>query len=140
MKNIVTLLIISIFVTSCNVTESIVLNQDGSGKFLVSYDMGEAVTAMTEAMGGKDEAKEKNGKIMDTTMVFAEIMESYKDSIAALPEEKQKAMEAVKDMFMTMTMNEDEGEMTIGIGLNFKSIDDLKDIQEKLKQALNGII
>lgn len=137
MKKIILLFTVACFLTSCNVTESLVFNEDGSGKFLVSYEMGDAVKAMAEAMGGEkpDSEKKKGGEVMDTTMVFADIMETYKDSVAALPEEKRLAMEAVKDMFMTMKMDEAEGEMTMGIGLNFKTIADLKDINAKLRKA-----
>lgn len=137
MKKIMLLLAVTCFLTSCNVTESIVFNENGSGEFLVTYEMGEAMKAMTEAMGGEksDSENKEKGEVMDTTMVFADIMETYKDSVAALPEEKRLAMEAVKDMFMTMKMDEDEGIMNMGIGLKFNSIDDLKDINDKIKKA-----
>lgn len=140
MKNILILVGLSCFLSSCNVTESIVFKEDGSGKFLVSYDMGEAMKAMSEAMSGGHMEMQKSGKTMDTTMVFADIMEIYKDSVSALPEDKCMAMEAVKDMFMTMNRNEDEAVLNFGIGLNFNSITDLKDISEKLKkvQGLNA--
>lgn len=137
MKKIILLLVVTCFLTSCNVTESIVFNENGSGQFLVTYEMGEAMKAMTEAMGGEkpDSEKKEKGEMMDTTMVFADIMETYKDSVAALPKEKRLAMEAVKDMFMNMKMDEDKGIMDMGIGLNFNSIDELKDINEKIRKA-----
>lgn len=137
MKKLILLFVFACFLTSCNVTESIVFNENGSGQFLVTYELGDAVKAMSEAMGGgdSDSEKKKGGEVMDTTMVFAEIMETYKDSIAALPEEKRLAMEAVKDMFMKMNVNEEEGIMNMGVGLNFNSIEDLKDINEKIKKA-----
>ncbi len=135
MKKLFLLFVLTTFLTSCNVTESIVFNENGSGEFLLTYEMGEAMKAFEESMGGGDSEKKKPGKIMDTTMVFADIMETYKDSVAALPEEKRLAMEVVKDMFMNMKLNEEEGIMNLGIGLNFNSIDDLKDINEKIKKA-----
>ena len=142
MKKLLLLFTLTLFLTSCNVTESIVFDDGQSGQFLVTYQMGDAMKAFTEQMGGgtaNSDEKEK-GAVMDTLMVFADIMETYKDSVAALPEDKRLAMEAVKDMFMTMKMDEDEGVMDIGIGLNFKSLDGLKDIQEKIKkaQSING--
>ncbi len=125
--------------TSCNVTESIVFNDDGSGEFLVSYDMGEVMEKMGEAFGSDgmtDEGEEEEAKeVIDTMMVFSEIMETYKDSVAALPEDKRLALEAVKDMYMKMHMDENTGEMDFGIGMHFNSINDLKDIQEKIRQA-----
>ncbi|EDP72224.1 hypothetical protein FBALC1_14022 [Flavobacteriales bacterium ALC-1] len=137
MKKIILLLAFACFLTSCNVTESLVFNENGSGEFLVTYEMGDAMKAMTKAMGGgkSDSEKKEGGEVMDTTMVFADIMETYKDSVAALPEEKRLAMEAVKDMFMNMKVDEDEGIMNLGIGLNFNSIDELKNINEKIRKA-----
>lgn len=142
MKKLLLLFALALFITSCNVTESIIFNDGQSGEYLVTYQMGDAMKAFTEKMGGGSDNSEKKekGEVMDTTMVFADMMETYKDSIAALPEDKRLAMEAVKDMFMTMKMDEDEGVMDIGIGLNFDSLEDLKDIQDKIKkvQSLNG--
>ena len=142
MKKLFLLFALSIFITSCNVTESIVFNDSKSGQYLVTYQMGDAMKAFTEKMGGgsKNSEKKEKGEVMDTTMVFADIMETHKDSIATLSEDKRMAMEAVKNMFMTMKMDEDESIMDIGIGLNFDSLEDLKDIQEKIKkvQSLNG--
>lgn len=136
MKKIILLFVFAGFLSSCNVTESIVFNENGSGQFLVNYEMGEAMKAIGESMGADPEKKKKkDGKVMDTTMVFADIMETYKDSVAALPEEKRLALEAVKDMFMTLRVDEAKEEMNFGVGLNFNSIADLIDIQEKIKKA-----
>ena len=85
--------------------------------------------------GSSNSEKKKTGKVVDTLIVFSEIMETYKDSVAALPEEKQLAFEAVKDMYMQMKMDEDKGSFDFGIGLNFDSIDELKGIQEKIEKA-----
>lgn len=137
MKQIFALLILALFLSSCNVTETIVFNEDGSGEFLVSYDMGEVLKQMEAQMGGDvttDEKKEP-GKKMDTLMVFSEIMEMAKDSVALLPEANRLALEAVKDMYMEMHMDEDAGVFDFGIGMKFKTIEDLKGIQEKVKQA-----
>ena len=125
---------------SCAVTESIVFNEDNSGEFLVSYDMGQVMSQMGDMFNEGGESadgveKEKKGKVMDTMMVFSEIMETYKDSIAALSEEKRLAMEAVKDMYMKMHMDEDNGVFDFGVGMNFNSIADLKDIQNKIRKA-----
>lgn len=135
-KLILGIFLISLF-TSCSVTETIVFSEDGSGEFLVSYDMEQVMSQMKDAMGGGGETsdKKKSGKVMDTTMVFSEIMEVYKDSLATLSEEKQQAFEAVKDMYMEMHMDEDNGVMNMGIGMKFKSIEDLKGIQDRIKKA-----
>ncbi len=97
--------------------------------------MGEFMKQMKSQMGGGDSSEEKEGKVMDTTIVFKDIMETYKDSVAALPEDKRMAMEAVKDMYMTMTMDEAKSAFDFGIGLDFKSITELTNIQEKIEKV-----
>ena len=78
--------VIALTFTSCTVTESIVFNEDMSGEYLVSYDMGEVMTQMGDMFKeGEDteteeeEEKTSAGKVMDTMMVFSEIMEMHKD-------------------------------------------------------------
>jgi hypothetical protein len=132
------LVVITFSLSSCTIKETIVFNEDGAGKFLISYDMGGFMKQMKKTFekdGSKNTKEKKSGKVMDTVMVFSEIMETYKDSVANLPEEKRLALEAVKDMYMKMTMNEDQGIFDFGIGLDFNSISDLKGICEKLEKA-----
>ncbi len=135
---ILALIILTIGFTNCTVKERIVFNQDSSGKYLISYDMAEFMNTMKSEMGGGATPGAK--KAIDTVMVFKEIMEMYKDSVASLPEEKRLALEEVKDMYMKMNMDEEKGVFDFGIGMDFKSILDLKDMGEKIAkvQSLNA--
>ncbi|WP_406682886.1 hypothetical protein N1F78_09295 [Seonamhaeicola sp. MEBiC1930] len=132
---VLALIVLAICFSNCTIKERIVFNDDGGGSFLVSYDMGEFMKQMKTQMGEDSSSEEKKGEVMDTTFVFKDLMENYKDSIAALPEEKREAMETVKDMYMKMTMDEDNGVFDFGIGLDFKSIKELTDIGEKIQKA-----
>lgn len=136
---ILLLVVITIGFSSCTVKESIVFNEDCSGNFLVSYDMATVMSQMKDAFSEGEDAtnskEKKPSKVIDTLMVFSDIMENYKDSVAALPEEKRMALEVVKDMYMKMKMDEDSGIFDFGVGLQFKSIDDLKGIQKKIEKA-----
>lgn len=130
---VLALVLVTICFTNCTLKETIVFNEDGSGNYLLNYDMTEFMKKMKSEMGGGTTSG--NDKAMDTTIVFKDILENYKDSVAALPEEKRLALEAVKDMYMKMNMNEEKGVFDFGIGLDFKSISDLKDMGEKIKKA-----
>lgn len=136
-----TLVIIFVYLivfTSCTVKETIVFKEDGTGNYLISYDMASAMKHMKDAFADsntKTKKVNKKGKVVDTLMVFREIMETYKDSVATLPEEKRLALEAVKDMYMKMKVDEDNEVFDFGIGLNFSSIDELKGIEKKIQKA-----
>ena len=134
MKRLVMLVGLMGLMYSCNVTESVVFNQDGSGTFNTTYDLGTAMAQM-KSMGatGGDEDTEK--KVVDTVMVFSELLKTHKDSIAQLSEDRQLAFEAIQDMFMTMKMDEEKGLFEFGVGMEFESIDDLKGIGEKIAAA-----
>lgn len=137
-KTILLLVGLSMLFFNCTVKEKIVFNDDYSGTYLVNFDMSPFMKAFEESMGGNqttDTNEEKEYEVIDTVMVFADIMEMYKDSISQLPEEKRVAMEAVKDMYMKMQMDEKEKTMSFGIGLDFSTIDELKGIREKVRKA-----
>lgn len=119
--------------TNCNIKERIVFNEDGSGNYLMTYDMAEFMNKMKSEMGAS--ASTGDEKAIDTVVVFKDIMETYKDSVAALPEEKRLALEAVKDMYMKMNMDEEKGVFDFGIGLDFNSVEELKGIGEKIEKA-----
>ena len=61
MKHIILLLFSLSILTSCNFTEEITFNDDGSGEFIMSYDMSEVMKTLEKEMGGSQnkEGKEK---------------------------------------------------------------------------------
>ena len=130
---------------SCTVTESIVFDDQGGGKYLTTFDMSEVMKQMEDAFKGDDDKSADNneekeaGELMDSTMYFKDLMVEYKDSIATLSPEKREALDAVQDMYMRIQMNEDEGELKYGVGLDFSEIAELTNVQEKIRlaQSLN---
>ncbi|GAA4236279.1 hypothetical protein GCM10022291_20250 [Postechiella marina] len=120
---------------SCTVKETIVFNNDGTGNYLISYNMANAMKQMQGVLSQPNTKGNNKGKVVDTLVVFKEIIETYKDSVAALPEEKRLALEAVKDMYMKMNVDEEKGILDLGIGLNFNSIEELKGIEKKIEKV-----
>ncbi len=157
MKNYLTLIVVAVVLSSssCTVKESIVFKADGSGSFLVSYDMSKMIEQMGDAFKETEDnnfddtyetkavdsidteniKEKKPGVLVDSTIYFSEIIESNKDSVATLSKDKRMALKAVKDMYMTIKTDEDNGIFEMGIGLKFNSIKDLKDIQKKIEHA-----
>ncbi|NND26626.1 MAG: hypothetical protein HKO00_11435 [Flavobacteriaceae bacterium] len=150
MKRFWTLIITVIIMSfnSCAVKERLVFNEDGSGTFLVTYDMSQIMSQMGDAfqdIGPEDdkeddedstEIKEKKpNTVIDSIIYFKDIFEQYKDSIAQMTDKERYEMETLKDMYMTMKMNEELKMFNYGIGLEFKKVEDLKDIQERVEKA-----
>jgi len=130
--------IATLFFTSCNFTEEITFNEDGSGEFIMNYDMGQVMSALKEM--GMDESKandekKKKKEVIDSVIYFKDIIAQGKDSIAQLPEEEQKQIKALETVVMKMKMNEETGDFNFGFGSTFKSLEELPQVFEKIEQA-----
>ena len=72
------------FCTSCQFSENIYINEDGTGKITFNMDGSELMDMMGEQM-----AKE-NGERIDSIISFKELMKTAKDSVAKLSAEEQE--------------------------------------------------
>lgn len=127
MRKILPLLIMVLAVSSCTIKEKMIVNQDNTGEFVMTFDMSEIMKQYPS--GGENPQK------MDTTMVFKDIIEENKDSVAALPKDKREALLSLSSSYMKMTMDEETGVMNMGIGTSFNSLKELKDISKRMKAA-----
>ena len=93
-------------VSSCTITEKMILNDKGSGKFSYEIDGSQMMSMIGGAMksesneDAKNDPSKKKRKDIDSTFTFKELFASKKDSIAKLSlaeQEKIKKKEADKD-------------------------------------------
>jgi len=128
---ILTVIVASAILTSCEIREEITFNKNGSGEILYTYNM----SAIMQMMPSSEETK--NTEIMDTVIDFHQLMQTknFRDSINNLNTEQKEAFEAMKDMKMTMKMNSDTKEMIMGFAWGFKNINELTDVFSKIKNA-----
>ena len=73
------------FLTSCNIQERIVFNEDMGGTYENNMDLS---TLMSLAGQNEFSDPEKKKVKLDTTIVFSELVEVYKDSISQLSVEQ----------------------------------------------------
>jgi len=124
-----TLLAIICF-SSCQMTEEMYISDNGSGKISIKMD-GDAMMRM---MGGSMLQGEDKMK-MDTLIVFKDVMEKYKDSFAALPEEDKMALKGIEKFTMRMVMDSEEGKMNFDMYSNFESVSELNDVFGMFQKA-----
>lgn len=116
-----------ILFTSCQITENVYINDDGSGK--ISFDI-DASGVM--AMGGDKMANEKD---VDSTFTFKELFEAKRDSISKLPAEEQARLKKLENLSVNMKMKGAEKQFLISMFMDFKKADELMDMM----QAMNAI-
>lgn len=124
-----------LMLTSCNFTEEITFNEDGSGEFIMNYDMSAVMKTLEEELGeGKDKEGKEKVKI-DSVVYFKDLLIDKADSIAALSMEEQKQLKALEGAIMKIKMDEANGVFDFGFGATFTSLNDLPSVLEKMEKA-----
>ncbi|CDF80520.1 conserved hypothetical protein [Formosa agariphila KMM 3901] len=119
--------------TSCNYTEEITFHPDGSGEFLMSYDMSEAMTSIKK-IGGNEEAYKKEEKV-DSIIYFKDILKEQADSISKLPQDEQDNLKSLESMMMRVQSNYETEVFNLGFGSVFKSITEFPEILKNIGKA-----
>lgn len=130
-KKIVLLLVV-LFAASCNFTENLDVNPNGTGTFSLEMD-GSGFMAMAgdKVMGQMDETKQK--KNIDTTFAFKQLLEGYKDSIAKLSPEKQAELKKLENFVISMKMNAEKKEFLMTVNTPFKNVNELENLMGSMK-------
>ncbi len=126
---LITLVVLS---TSCNFTENINVNNDGTGVFSVDID-GSGLMAMAGDKLGETMPESKNIKSIDSTFTFKQIFELKKDSIAKLSVEEQAALKKMENFVMHMKMNAEKKELFLSMNTPFKNVTELQDMMNGFK-------
>ena len=121
---------------SCMFTEELYIKNDGSGQYSFKMDMSEMMESMKD-MSNRDSLKEP--EILDTIILFRDLLEEKKDSIQKLSDNEKASLEAIQDLKLHMQVDEKNSKMLLDFGLDFENVSDLKNMQEKISkaQALN---
>lgn len=126
--------VIMLTLTSCQFTEKIYINEDGSGTFDLEIDLSE----MMESMNGlkeMDSIGTEPAIVKDSIINFADILEEKKDSISKLPKEERKKLERLKNMKIKIHEDNSNGEMIMDYLIEFKDLDELEDLQHTINTA-----
>ncbi len=123
-------LVISIFTfVSCQFTETMVMNEDGSGRMSLSIDLSEMM-----AFGG-EMAQDSTLTKQDTIISFKQIFEEKKDSIAKLSMAEQKRLKKMENYNIHMVSDPDENKMELDVFTDFKDISEANDLMKGFEQS-----
>lgn len=126
------IILIIISIVSCQFTEKINLNNDGSGTYTLNMDMGAMMEAM-QKMG--DSTDIEDPEVFDTIINFNDFLIEKKDSIAQLPKEEQEKLQSLKDMKLHVATDESKGLFLMDFTFDFKNLNELKDLQDKISKG-----
>ncbi len=132
--SIISAFILVIF-TSCEFSETMILNSDGSGEIKIQMDASEMLT-MISSFGEGDELKGMDERI-DTTFYFVDFLKHNKDSIAKLPLDQQEKLKMLESYGVQVKMDAKTSEMVYDIFLNFKDISEANNMFKVFNQISN---
>lgn len=126
-------------VSSCTITEKLIVNENGSGKFSYDIDGSKMMSMVGGAMKSEEKPnkkkvkKDKPGKDIDSTFTFKELFASKQDSIAKLSPEEQAKIKKMERFSVHMVMNEEKGIMNYSMFTDFKSVAELQDVMSPVE-------
>ncbi|MDH7911771.1 hypothetical protein [Winogradskyella sp. SYSU M77433] len=131
MKKVLLVCLLFAAVFSCNFSENIYINEDGTGKMEFSFDGSQLMQMGGEKMAGESEER------IDSTIVFKDFFEEKKDSIAQLSKEEQDKLKALEPFTMTMLMDPETSELKMKIFNDFKDVNELQDMFKAMNNVSN---
>jgi hypothetical protein len=136
-------LLLTLSVTSCTITEKMIINDNGSGKFAYDIDGAKMMSMMGSAFKGDDKedtkknkketVSRKNKKVIDSTFTFKEMFASKQDSIAKLSPEEQAKIKKMERFSVRTIIDEEKGIMNYSMFTDFNSISELQDVMSPVE-------
>lgn len=134
-----------ISLTSCSITEKMIIKEDGTGKFSYEIDGSKMMSMMGSAMKDEGSSKKKKKtnkdsvakKVIDSTFTFKELYADKQDSIAKLPLAEQEKIKKMEKFSMHMLMDEEKGIMNYTMFTDFASVKELQDVMSPVETMKN---
>ena len=127
-KKLLFSLVLVVTLVSCQFTETMTLNEDGSGRMSISMDMKELM-----ALGGMME--DTTMVKMDTIIRMRDVLEEKKDSIATLSQDEQDRLKKIENFNFRTAMDPEAGEMMFDVYTDFKNISEANDMMSAFESS-----
>jgi hypothetical protein len=129
-KKLLSLIAIVTLLVSCQFTETMVLQEDGSGTLSISMDL-------KEMMAFGDIANDSSMVKTDTIVRLKDMMREKKDSIAALPQAQQDRLKSIENFNFRTVIDPEEGAMFFDVFTDFKSVSEANDMMSAFEEGGN---
>tara|TARA_R110002072_G_scaffold14272_2_gene59364 strand:+ start:63349 stop:64092 length:744 start_codon:yes stop_codon:yes gene_type:complete len=136
LKRFILIVIVATVFVSCQFSEVMVINEDGTGRMSIAMDM----SAMMEIMPSQDTLEPK----IDSVISFKKLFDEKRDSIALLPKADQEKLKSLEKYQMRVLIDPTEKQMEYEIFVDFNSVEEANNLMdglnatESLKPATAG--
>ena len=125
------LLVLTVGINSCQFSETMVMELDGSGNISMELDLSEMMS-----MGAMSEVETAEEKV-DTIIYMKDFLQEKKDSISKLPKADQEKLQKLEKYKVQINMDSKEQVMKYNISVDFKNVSEANDIINAMKQVEN---
>ncbi|KAB8151739.1 hypothetical protein EZY14_017710 [Kordia sp. TARA_039_SRF] len=108
------------FCTSCEFSETIYINEDGSGKMSMYLDASELMPMM------KNQIPADQAKPIDSLISFKEALAGQQKYVSQLPKRDQELIKSLEKLNVHMVMDADKDKLNADVYMNFSSINDVQ--------------
>lgn len=126
---IVLILLLAVGLTSCQFTESMVLNEDGSGTISMEMNFSEMMAISGEF--DKDSTLVK----MDTIVAFRDFLVEKKDSIASLSKAEQARLKKLENYKFRTVVDPETNEMLFDVFTNFSTVEEANELMNAMENS-----
>ena len=120
---------------SCQLTEEITFNDDGSGTFKMTINMDDMIDMFKSMENDTTPDSEKVYEYKDTLINFDEFLLENRDSIKKLSVDERTKIENLKGFKMHVLIDEKNESFFIDVFKDFVDIQELKNIQKQIETA-----
>jgi len=117
------LVVLATFFTSCEFSETIYINEDGTGKMSMYFDGSDLMPMVSGQM-----PVGTNGEAIDSTLSFKELLKEAKLNVSKLSKADQQKIKSLNDMKVHMQIDEANNKLNLDIFSNFKKVSDLQNM------------
>lgn len=116
------------FCTSCEFSETIYINEDGTGKMSLYFDGSELMQmAGSQMTGGREEA-------IDSMISVKELLSKQKIDMSKFSKEEKKQFENLGKLNMHMVMDTKKSKLNLDIFTDFDNINDLQNMYRDMNK------
>ncbi|MDX1463883.1 MAG: hypothetical protein R3359_12560 [Marinirhabdus sp.] len=134
MKKLGILILLVVSFSSCTVQERIVFDEGMGGRYTTSFDLSQLFAVASQ---GAPQSLDQPMKKLDTLVIFDDMLEQYKDSIATLPMEKQAELKKLKGMTMQMKMDQANSEFQFTAEKTFSNFNAIANVSEQMDEIFS---
>ncbi|MEZ4852762.1 hypothetical protein [Flavobacterium sp.] len=124
---------VALLSTSCSITENLIINEDGTGKYAFDLDASQLISMAGNRKNSDTLEENAKKEDIDSIISFKEIFAEKKDSIAQLSAAEQARLKKMENFKIHMLIKEADEVMKYSMFADFTTVNELDEMMSPLQ-------